>query len=113
MKGPKTFKRTSRWNVISLASQECRNEQEPRCCLYQTRRGRVEDRFDQHLRHSFHTGQTPTLRYNRQLMQAIWHDRLPIADIVNAEVISLEEAPKGYADFDKGAAVKFPYDQGA
>jgi glutathione-independent formaldehyde dehydrogenase len=60
--------------------------------------------------HSFHTGQTPTLRYNRQLMQAIWHDRLPIADIVNAQVISLEEAPKGYADFDKGAAVKFVLD---
>jgi glutathione-independent formaldehyde dehydrogenase len=45
--------------------------------------------------HSFHTGQTPTLRYNRQLMQAIWHGRLPIADIVNAQVISLEDAPKG------------------
>ena len=43
-------------------------------------------------------------------MQAIWHDRLPIADIVNAQVISLEEAPKGYADFDKGAAVKFVLD---
>lgn len=57
--------------------------------------------------HSFHTGHTPRLRYNRQLMQAIWHDRLPIADIVNAQVISLEDAPKGYADFDKGAAVKF------
>jgi len=60
--------------------------------------------------HSFHTGQTPTLRYNRQLMQAIWHDRLPIADIVNAQVISLEDAPRGYADFDKGAAVKFVLD---
>jgi glutathione-independent formaldehyde dehydrogenase len=60
--------------------------------------------------HSFHTGQTPTLRYNRQLMQAIWHGRLPIADIVNAQVISLEDAPKGYADFDKGAAVKFVLD---
>jgi glutathione-independent formaldehyde dehydrogenase len=60
--------------------------------------------------HSFHTGQTPTLRYNRQLMQAIWHDRLPIADIVNAQVISLEDAPKGYADFDKGEAVKFVLD---
>ena len=60
--------------------------------------------------HSFHTGQTPTLRYNRQLMQAIWHDRLPIADIVNAQVISLEDAPRGYSDFDKGAAVKFVLD---
>jgi glutathione-independent formaldehyde dehydrogenase len=26
------------------------------------------------------------------------HDRIPIADVVNAQVISLEEAPKGYAD---------------
>jgi glutathione-independent formaldehyde dehydrogenase len=43
-------------------------------------------------------------------MQAIWHDRLPIADIVNARVISLEDAPKGYEDFDKGAAVKFVID---
>ena len=59
---------------------------------------------------SLHTGQTPTLRYNRQLMQAILHDRLPIADIVNAQVISLEDAPKGYKDFDKGAAKKFVLD---
>jgi glutathione-independent formaldehyde dehydrogenase len=43
-------------------------------------------------------------------MQAIWHDRLPIAEIVNAKVISLDDAPKGYKDFDKGAAVKFVLD---
>jgi glutathione-independent formaldehyde dehydrogenase len=49
--------------------------------------------------HSFHTGQTPTLRYNRLLMQAILHGRIPIADVVNAQVIPLEDAPKGYADF--------------
>jgi glutathione-independent formaldehyde dehydrogenase len=60
--------------------------------------------------HSFFTGQTPVLRYNRQLMQAILHDRIPIADVVNARVITLEEAPKGYADFDKGAPVKFVLD---
>lgn len=42
-------------------------------------------------------------------MQAILHDRIPIADF-NAQVITLEEAPKGYADFDKGAAVKFILD---
>ncbi|MCQ8241235.1 formaldehyde dehydrogenase, glutathione-independent [Rhizosaccharibacter radicis] len=59
---------------------------------------------------SFHTGQTPVLRYNRQLMMAILHDRLPIADIVNARVISLEQAPEGYRDFDKGAAVKYVLD---
>jgi glutathione-independent formaldehyde dehydrogenase len=59
---------------------------------------------------SFHTGQTPVLRYNRQLMMAILHGRLPIADIVNAQVISLEDGPKGYETFDHGAAVKFVLD---
>src|SRR5438270_2465104 len=58
----------------------------------------------------FSTGQTPVLRYHRQLMQAILHDRLPIARIVNATVISLGEAPTGYKDFDKGAARKFVLD---
>ena len=58
----------------------------------------------------FHTGQAPVLQYNRSLMQAILHDRLPIAKIVNATVITLDEAPKGYADFDKGAAKKFILD---
>ena len=57
-----------------------------------------------------HTGQTPVLKYNRQLMQAILYDRLPIAKIVNATVMSLEEAPQGYQDFDKGAAKKYVLD---
>lgn len=60
--------------------------------------------------HSFFTGQTPVLKYNRQLMQAILHDRLPIAKIVNATLISLDDAPTGYKDFDKGAAKKFVLD---
>jgi len=60
--------------------------------------------------HRFYTGQTPVLKYNRQLMQAILYDRLPIAKIVNATVIPLSEAPQGYADFDKGAAKKFVLD---
>lgn len=59
---------------------------------------------------SFHTGQTPVLKYNRQLMQAILHGRLNIAEIVNAQVISLEDAPKGYESFDHGAAKKFVLD---
>ncbi len=59
---------------------------------------------------SFHTGQTPVLRYNRQLMNAVLYDRLPIADIVNAQVISLEDAAQGYQDFDKGAAAKYVLD---
>lgn len=59
---------------------------------------------------SFHTGQTPVLKYNRQLMQAILHDRLPISKIVNAQVISLEDAVAGYEAFDHGAAKKFVLD---
>ncbi len=60
--------------------------------------------------HRFYTGQTPVLKYNRQLMQAILHDRLPIGKIVNATVIPLSDAAQGYADFDKGAAKKFVLD---
>lgn len=60
--------------------------------------------------HSFHTGQTPVLKYNRQLMQAILHGRLPIADIVNATVMPLERAAEGYASFDSGVAKKFVLD---
>jgi len=60
--------------------------------------------------HAFFTGQTPVVKYNRQLMQAILWDRLPIADIVNVEVIGLDEAPRGYEVFDHGAAKKFVID---
>jgi glutathione-independent formaldehyde dehydrogenase len=56
---------------------------------------------------SFATGQTPVMRYHRQLMNAILNDRVQIAKAVNATVISLNEAPQGYVDFDKGAAKKF------
>jgi len=60
--------------------------------------------------HFFYTGQTPVLKYNRNLMMAILHDKAHIADAVNATVISLDEAPQGYKDFDKGAAQKFVLD---
>jgi len=60
--------------------------------------------------HRFYTGQTPVLKYNRALMQAILHDRLPIARIVNATVISLNQSPDGYKDFDSGVAKKFVID---
>jgi glutathione-independent formaldehyde dehydrogenase len=43
-------------------------------------------------------------------MMAILHDRVDIAGAVNAQPISLEEAPRGYADFDSGAATKFVLD---
>lgn len=60
--------------------------------------------------HSFATGQCPVMRYHRGLMQAILNDRAQIAKAVNATVISLEDAPKGYQDFDSGAARKFVLD---
>ena len=60
--------------------------------------------------HSFHTGQTPVLSYNRQLMQAILYGKVQIAKAVNVEVITLDEAPKGYAEFDSGVAKKFVID---
>jgi len=56
---------------------------------------------------SFTTGQCPVMRYNRQLMMAILYDRVQIAKAVNATPIPLEDAPQGYADFDKGAARKY------
>jgi glutathione-independent formaldehyde dehydrogenase len=57
--------------------------------------------------HSFTTGQCPVMRYHRGLMQMILHDRAHIAKAVNATVISLDEAPQGYKDFDSGVARKF------
>jgi len=60
--------------------------------------------------HVFTTGQCPVMRYNRQLMQAILHDKIQIAKAVNATVIPLKDAPRGYKDFDKGAAAKFILD---
>jgi glutathione-independent formaldehyde dehydrogenase len=59
---------------------------------------------------SFATGQTPTMRYNRGLREAILHDRVQIASNVNATVISLDEAPRGYQEFDAGAPKKFVID---
>jgi len=60
--------------------------------------------------HSFFTGQTPVMKYNRNLMQAILWDRINIADVVGVEVISLDDAPNGYAEFDAGAPKKYVID---
>jgi glutathione-independent formaldehyde dehydrogenase len=59
---------------------------------------------------SFTTGQCPVMKYNYGLMQAILHDRVHIAKNVNAKAISLEDAPRGYAEFDQGAAQKYVLD---
>ena len=50
------------------------------------------------------------MKYNRALMTAILYDKIQIAKAVNVTVISLDQAPQGYKDFDKGAAKKFVID---
>ena len=60
--------------------------------------------------HTFATGQCPVIKYNRQLMMAILHEKIQIAKACNVAAISLDEAPQGYKDFDHGAAKKFVID---
>ncbi|GAA3057618.1 MULTISPECIES: formaldehyde dehydrogenase, glutathione-independent [Actinomycetes] len=60
--------------------------------------------------HSFATGQCPVKQYNRKLMNLILHDRAQIAQAVSATTISLDDAPRGYQEFDDGAARKFVID---
>jgi glutathione-independent formaldehyde dehydrogenase len=60
--------------------------------------------------HTFVTGQCPVKQYNRQLMNLILADKAHIAKAVNATTISLDDAPRGYAEFDKGAAQKYVID---
>jgi glutathione-independent formaldehyde dehydrogenase len=57
--------------------------------------------------HTFSTGQCPVLKYNRGLMMSILHDKAHIAKAVNATVIPLDDAPRGYQEFDRGAARKY------
>ena len=60
--------------------------------------------------HHFTTGQCPVMRYHRQLMQAILYGKATPAEACNVTMISLDESPQGYSDFDKGAARKFVID---
>jgi glutathione-independent formaldehyde dehydrogenase len=59
---------------------------------------------------SFFTGQCPVMTYNHDLMQAILYDKCTIAKNCGVEMISLDDAPRGYAEFDSGAAKKFVID---
>lgn len=60
--------------------------------------------------HHFMTGQCPVMKYNRGLMMSILHDKAHPAKACNVSVISLDDAPQGYVDFDKGAAKKYVID---
>ncbi|WP_461169331.1 formaldehyde dehydrogenase, glutathione-independent [Arthrobacter sp. Z1-15] len=59
---------------------------------------------------SFTTGQCPVMKYNRDLMMAILHDKVQIAKAVNATTISLDQAPESYREFDAGVARKYVID---
>ena len=57
------------------------------------------------------TGMAPVTNYNRQLTDAILWDRMPyLSDVLNIEVITLDDAPDGYAKFDQGSPSKFVID---
>ena len=60
--------------------------------------------------HTFTTGQCPVMKYNRGLMASILNDRCQIAKAVNATPIPLDDAPRGYNEFDDGASKKFVLD---
>lgn len=56
-------------------------------------------------------GQAPIMHYNYNLMQAILWDRMPyLSDMLNTKVISLDEVPQAYADFNQGSAEKYIID---
>lgn len=46
-------------------------------------------------------------------MMALLHDQIPIAKIVNATVIPLADAARGYHEFDERAARKYVLDPNA
>ncbi|MGP4021189.1 formaldehyde dehydrogenase, glutathione-independent [Saccharopolyspora sp. 5N708] len=60
--------------------------------------------------HAITTGQCPVKRYNRKLMNMILAGKAEIAKAVNATTISLDQAPRGYAEFDRGEARKYVID---
>ena len=56
-------------------------------------------------------GQAPIMHYNYELMQAILWDRMPyLSDMLQTKVISLDDAPQAYADFDNGSQEKYIID---
>ena len=50
------------------------------------------------------------LRYNRALKQAIMFDRIDVSQVVNATLVTLDDAPKAYSAFDAGVPRKFVID---
>lgn len=60
--------------------------------------------------HIVATGRCPVMRYNGRLMRLLQHDRVPLAQHVNATPIPLEQGPQAYLEMAEGAAVKYILD---
>lgn len=60
--------------------------------------------------HSFHTGQTPVMKYNRTLKQVIMWGGINIGEVVGVQMISLKQAPQGCGEFDPSVPKKFVID---
>lgn len=58
----------------------------------------------------FGMGQAPVMKYHRELMRAILEERIHPAKAINVKMISLDEGPKAYEEFNHGAARKFVID---
>ena len=55
-------------------------------------------------------GQTPVMKYNYYLMQVLLNSSSSLAQAVGVKVVSLDEAPDAYKDFDSGTSVKYLID---
>lgn len=56
-------------------------------------------------------GQAPIMHYHRELMMAILWDRMPyLSDMLNTKIISLDEVPAAYDEFDQGSPEKYIID---
>jgi glutathione-independent formaldehyde dehydrogenase len=60
--------------------------------------------------HRIWGGQCPVMKYHRELMEAILHDRIHPGRFLNVTLIPLEQAAQAYKDFDGGVAKKFVFD---
>lgn len=55
-------------------------------------------------------GQTPVIKFNRDLMSVILYDRVDLTQILNTTVISLDNAIEAYAKYNEGLPIKFVID---
>lgn len=58
----------------------------------------------------FGMGQAPVMQYHRELMWAILKERIHPAKAINVTVVSLDDGPKAYHEFNQGVPRKFVLD---